>query len=58
MASFVTAGDLKGLRALAEEETLKRLLCVCMEPSARVVDGIRILPWTELVEALSAGRFD
>lgn len=54
----VAAGDLKGLRALAEEKTLQRLLCVCMEPRARVVDGIRILPWAEFLEALAAGHFD
>jgi predicted AAA+ superfamily ATPase len=54
----VAASDLKGLRALAEEKTLKRLLCVSMEPRARVVDGIRILPWAEFLDALSAGRFD
>lgn len=54
----VAASDLKGLRALAEEKTWKRLLCVSMEPRARVVDGIRILPWAEFMEGLSAGRFD
>ena len=54
----MAASDLKGLRALAEEKTLKRLLCVSLEPRARIVDGIQILPWAEFLEALAAGRFD
>ncbi len=56
--SHVTANDLRGLRALAEEKKLRRLLCVCLEPRARVVDGIRILPWATFVDALWANRFE
>ena len=54
----VAASDLKGLRALAEEKTLKPFLCVSMEPRSRLVDGIQILPWAEFLDGLAAGRFD
>ncbi|MCK4303992.1 MAG: ATP-binding protein [Candidatus Eisenbacteria sp.] len=54
----VAANDLKGLRALAEEKKLKRFLCVAMEPRAREVQGIRILPWATFLESLWSGEFD
>jgi hypothetical protein len=44
--------------ALSGEKTWKNLLCISMEPRERVVDGVRILPWAEFIEALSGGRFD
>jgi predicted AAA+ superfamily ATPase len=48
----VSAQDLKSLRAFAEEKQLKRYLCVSLEPRARKIDGIAILPVKEFVEAL------
>jgi predicted AAA+ superfamily ATPase len=56
--SHVTANDLKGLRALAEEKKLRELLCVSLEPRVRVTEGIRILPWVKFLEALWSGEFD
>ena len=56
--SHVTANDLKGLRALAEEKRLRELLCVSLEPRARETEGIRILPWSTFLEALWSGEFD
>ena len=53
----VSPADLKSLRALAEEGTFKRLLCVCLEPRPRRVDGITILPWKDFLEALCAGQY-
>lgn len=53
----VRPDELKGLRALREEQVLKRFLCVCQEPRARVVDGIRILPWRVFLEELGAGAY-
>ena len=41
----VSEQDLKGLRALREEGGLTDFVVVCLETQARVVDGIRILPW-------------
>ena len=48
----VSAQDLKSLRAFAEEKQLKRYLCVSLEPRARKIDGIAVLPLTEFLEAL------
>ncbi len=53
----VSAADLKGLKALAEEKRVKRLLVVSLEPGARTVDGIRILPFRKFLEALWEGEY-
>ena len=48
-------GDLRGLRALAEEHRVRRKLVVCQEREPRRVDGIEILPWRHFLERLFAG---
>jgi predicted AAA+ superfamily ATPase len=48
----VSPQELKPLRVLAEEKQLKRYLCVSLEPRARKVDGVSILPIREFLEAL------
>jgi len=48
----VSPHDLRSLRALAEEKRLKRYLCVSLEPRARKIDGVSILPIREFLEAL------
>lgn len=48
----VSQQDLRSLLALAEEETFRTLLCVSLEPRARNVGPIRILPWQEFLTAL------
>jgi hypothetical protein len=48
---------LKSLRALAEEKQLKRYLCLSLEPRARKIDGISVLPLTEFLEALWDNEF-
>jgi predicted AAA+ superfamily ATPase len=48
----VSLQDLRSLRALAEEKQLKRYLCVSLEPRARKIDGVSILPIREFLEAL------
>jgi len=53
----VSAQDLRALRALAEENMVKRYLCVCLEPRQRVVEGIAVLPFKTFLEALWAGEF-
>ena len=52
----IAKGDLKGLRALAEEVPLKRQIVACLEPRARHVDGVDILPYAEFLQALWAGE--
>lgn len=52
----VSAGDVKGLRALAEEERLKRYVFVCLEPRPRRVGRIDILPLPDFLGALWTGE--
>ena len=51
----VGARDLKGLRALREENLCSDYLLVSMEPAPRVVDGLRILPWADFLDRLWDG---
>ena len=53
----VGARDLRGLRALREENLFAQHLLVCMEPAPRLVDGIRVLPWEVFLEELWGGEF-
>ena len=52
---MVGARDLRGLRALREENLFARHFLVCMEPRPRLVDGIRVLPWEAFLDALWGG---
>jgi len=53
----VSDSDLKGLRALAEETTLRTRMVVSMEPrERRTDDGIAIVPVAQFFEDLWAGR--
>ena len=57
-SSFVGKKELKGLRALAEENKLKKFVLVCLEEQARVEDdGILILPVVEFLRRLWADEF-
>lgn len=53
----VSRQDLKSLRALAEEKTLKRYLCVCLEPRPRKTEGIAVLPFGDFLDALWNGAY-
>lgn len=55
--TIVSAADLKGLRALADEMKLRRRIVVCREQRARRIDGIDILPWADFLDALWADQF-
>ena len=55
--SSPTKRDLKGLRALREENLCSDYLLVSMEPAPRVVDGLRILPWADFLDRLWDGTF-
>ncbi len=44
--------DIKSLRALAEENKLKRYLCVSLEPRMRKIGDVIILPYKDFLEAL------
>jgi predicted AAA+ superfamily ATPase len=53
----VATQDFKSLRVLAEEKQLKRYVCVSLEPRARNIDGISVLPLTEFLQALWNDEF-
>lgn len=53
----VSPGDLKGVRALAEEAKLRRYLCVCLEPRRRRVGSVDVLPYSEFLAALWSGEY-
>ncbi len=52
----VSDKDLRSLRALAEEKRLKRYLCVSLEPKARTVGDVYVIPLRRFIEELWAGR--
>jgi predicted AAA+ superfamily ATPase len=54
----IGSDDLKGLVALAEENLLKRCVCVCLEPRIRRVGAIDVLPLTEFLNRLWNGTYD
>ena len=54
----IGSDDLKGLAALAEENLLKRYVCVCLEPRIRRVGAIDVLPLTEFLNRLWNGTYD
>ncbi len=49
--------DLKGLLALREEALMTHYVLVSMEPTARQVDDIAILPWQEFLDRLWDGEW-
>lgn len=53
----VSPRDLRGLRALAEEGGMRRLLCVSRESDRRVIDGIEVLPWRLFLKRLWADEY-
>ena len=53
----VSNQDLKSLRALAEEENLKRYLCVSLEPRTRKIDGIPVIPFEHFLSSLWNGEY-
>jgi predicted AAA+ superfamily ATPase len=55
--SNLSRQELRSLRALAEEKRLKRYLCVSLEPRARKVEGMLVIPFKEFLEALWSGDY-
>ena len=53
----LSVNDLKGLHALAEEKTLKRYLCVSLEPRMRKMDGVIVLPFQQFLEELWSEKY-
>jgi predicted AAA+ superfamily ATPase len=53
----VSDRDLRGLRALQEEQLLKHYVVVSLETIPRRVDGIEVLPWQDFLGRLWEGEF-
>ena len=53
----VSLQDVKSLRALAEEDLMKRYLCVSLEPRPRHFAGVTVLPFREFLDALWDGEY-
>lgn len=53
----VSGNDLKPLHALAEEQKLKRYICVCLEKRPRKVNEISLLPLDHFLGALWSGKY-
>lgn len=53
----LSSADLKGLKALREENLMSDYFLVCRESAKRMVDGIMVYPWQEFLDDLWAGRF-
>lgn len=53
----VSPRDLKGLKALAEEGCMKRLILVCQEPTPRKIGDILVLPLKAFLEELWSDAF-
>ena len=53
----VSRRDLRGLMALREEKLMAHYVLVSLEPAARQVDGIAILPWREFLDRLWGGEW-
>jgi len=46
--------DLRGLRAFVDEHPPQQAILVCTEKTERIVDGVRIMPWSLFLERLWA----
>jgi predicted AAA+ superfamily ATPase len=55
--THVSPRDLRSLRALGEEQRFKRYICVSLEPRARTVEGVSILPLTTFLEEVWSGAY-
>jgi predicted AAA+ superfamily ATPase len=53
----VSDTDLKSLRALAEENAFRRLICVCMEPRRRTSGAVQIVPFGDFLIDLWNGAY-
>jgi len=53
----LSSQDLKSLRALAEENMLKRYFVVSLESECRKIDNLVILPYREFLEGLWSGAY-
>ncbi|MDR3367266.1 MAG: hypothetical protein LBO71_09930 [Prevotellaceae bacterium] len=52
----VRSRHLKGLKAFAEEYSVKKLILVSTDPYPRMVDKVLILPWQTFLQQLWSGE--
>jgi len=53
---LVTNRHLKGLRALSEEQLVKKSCVVSLDPQKRSLEGVTIYPWEEFLDLLWSGK--
>jgi len=49
--------DLRGLKALRQENLLTHHILVCLDDTPREKDGVAILPWDLFLERLWSGEY-
>jgi predicted AAA+ superfamily ATPase len=49
--------DLKPLEALSEEQKVRRLVCVSLEPRRRKIGNVTVLPYQEFLDSLWQGEY-
>lgn len=54
----ISNNDIKSLQALSEEKTLKRYICVCLEPRTRKIGVVSVLPFKDFLDMLWNGDFN
>ncbi|MBI4600724.1 MAG: hypothetical protein HY721_02075 [Planctomycetes bacterium] len=52
----VSEADLRGLKAIAEEASVRRSIVVAFEPRPRRIGGIEVLPWRQFLAMLWEGE--
>ena len=56
-SAHVHRDDMRGLKLLSEEVSIKKQIIVCMESEPRLVQGIWILPWKMFLNELWADEY-
>lgn len=55
-AERAQAGDCKGLRAIREENGIRRTILACRESRPRLLDGVEVMPWEYFLDLLWSDR--
>ena len=51
-STIISTKHMKGLKALREEDYIKRSIIICRESRPRLLDGIEIYPWDYFLDLL------
>ncbi|MBN1961460.1 MAG: ATP-binding protein [Deltaproteobacteria bacterium] len=56
-SAIISKSDLRGHKALREESLVRDSIIVCLVNRPRIIDGIKILPYTEFLKRLWDGHY-